>query len=95
MAGVRLVPVAEIRPVADEVVAAFSADWSQALSGLEIHHIGATSLPAGHTKGDVDVNVRVPEAAFESVVKLLSARLAVAQPENWTPSFASFSASGY
>jgi GrpB-like predicted nucleotidyltransferase (UPF0157 family) len=43
----------------------------------------------------VDVNVRVDEAYFAQLVDFFEARFAVAQPENWTPSFASFSAGGY
>jgi GrpB-like predicted nucleotidyltransferase (UPF0157 family) len=60
-----------------------------------VHHIGATSLPFGHTKGDVDVNVRVEEAQFPQLVAALRERLAVGQPENWTPGFASFSSDAY
>jgi GrpB-like predicted nucleotidyltransferase (UPF0157 family) len=91
---VRLVDVAEVQGAADDVVSAFAADFS-ALVGGEIHHIGATALPFGRTKGDVDVNVRAGEADFPRVVDALSARLAIAQPENWTATFASFSADGY
>jgi GrpB-like predicted nucleotidyltransferase (UPF0157 family) len=92
---ISLVDVAEIRRLAAEVVAAFATDVSGSVDGAEIHHIGATAMPFGHTKGDVDVNVRVEEAHFALVVESLSARLAIAQPENWTPTFASFSAYGY
>jgi GrpB-like predicted nucleotidyltransferase (UPF0157 family) len=92
---VSLFDVAEIREVASDVVAAFEADWRNGLAGAEIHHIGATALPAGRTKGDVDVNVRVSRERFAPVVELLSSQLAIAQPENWTPTFASFSAPGY
>jgi GrpB-like predicted nucleotidyltransferase (UPF0157 family) len=77
------------------VVAAFERDWGGRLGDAEIHHIGATALPFGHTKGDVDVNVRVRSERFEEVVRVLSAQLAVAQSDNWTPGFASFSAHGY
>jgi len=92
---VGLVDVADVRGAADDVVSAFAAGFSDALVGAEVHHIGATALPFGRTKGDVDVNVRVGEADFRRVVDALSARLAVAQPENWTATFASFSADGY
>jgi GrpB-like predicted nucleotidyltransferase (UPF0157 family) len=84
-----------VSPIATAVVAAFEADVGPSLGGAEIHHIGATALPSGHTKGDVDVNIRVDEAQFAAVVDILAARFAVAQPENWTPTFASFSADGY
>jgi GrpB-like predicted nucleotidyltransferase (UPF0157 family) len=92
---VRLVEVGEISSLAAEVVEAFEADTGDSLRGAEIHHIGATALPFGHTKGDVDVNLRVDEARFGAVLEVLSARFAIAQPENWTPTFASFAAGGY
>ena len=92
---VTLRDVAEVSPIAAAVVATFVADMNPLLEGAEIHHIGATALPSGHTKGDVDVNIRVAEPQFPAAVDLLSARFAVAQPENWTPTFASFSAGGY
>jgi GrpB-like predicted nucleotidyltransferase (UPF0157 family) len=90
-----LFDVAEITRVAADVVMEFETDLSGSLGGAEIHHIGATALPFGHTKGDVDVNVRVDEAHFAAIVDALSARLTIAQPENWTSTFASFSAAGY
>jgi GrpB-like predicted nucleotidyltransferase (UPF0157 family) len=92
---VTLLDVAEVKDTADDMVAAFETEWRDRLGGAEIHHIGATALPSGRTKGDVDVNLRVPADRFDAVVAELSARLAVAQPENWTPTFASFSAPGY
>jgi GrpB-like predicted nucleotidyltransferase (UPF0157 family) len=60
-----------------------------------VHHIGATSLPFGHTRGDVDVNVRVEASRFAELVAALRERLAVAQPDNWTTGFASFSSDAY
>jgi len=92
---VHLVDVAEVRHIAEEAVAAFGCGFSVLLAEAEIHHIGATALAFGHTKGDVDVNVRVTEANLASIVESLTARLTIAQPENWTPTFASFSADGY
>jgi GrpB-like predicted nucleotidyltransferase (UPF0157 family) len=93
--AVVLVSVEEIAPRAREVVASFERDYADVLADVEVHHIGATSLPFGHTKGDVDVNVRVDEARFPALVAALDRRLERAQPENWTPSFASFTAAGY
>jgi GrpB-like predicted nucleotidyltransferase (UPF0157 family) len=92
---VALFDVVEISHVAAGVVAAFEADWGGTLGAIEIQHVGATALPSGHTKGDVDVNLRVEEARFASVLRDLKARLTVAQPENWTASFASFSTDAY
>ncbi len=56
----------------------------------QIEHIGATSLPDGVTKGDVDVNIRVPAARFAEAVEILGRRYDVAQPDNWSETFASF-----
>ena len=61
------------------------------MPGCEIEHIGATSLPDGVTKGDVDLNIRVPAERFSETVETLGRRLQVAQPGNWSETFASFS----
>ena len=80
--------------MAERVVAAFARDAAGWLPGA-VEHVGATSLPAGWTKGDVDVNVRVTRDEFGPAVAALRRQLTIAQPENWTPTFASFSADGY
>ena len=92
---VELVEVERIRVEAEELVRAFRDDLAEVLGDAEVHHIGATSLPFGHTKGDVDVNVRVPEPEFGRLVAALDGRLERAQQENWTPTFASFSTDAY
>jgi GrpB-like predicted nucleotidyltransferase (UPF0157 family) len=92
---VTLVDVQEIAGVARRVITEFERDFGDALAHAQVHHIGATALPFGQTKGDVDVNVRVGEAQFPMTVSALGERLTVAQPENWSETFASFSAKGY
>lgn len=87
--------VAEIAQQAEEVVEQFRRDTAASLHGAEVHHIGATAMPFGRTKGDVDVNVRVDARAFADVVAALRENYDVAQPENWTPEFASFSTDRY
>jgi GrpB-like predicted nucleotidyltransferase (UPF0157 family) len=47
-------------------------------------------MPDGLTKGDVDINIRVKAEVFGATVGALQSRFAVAQPENWTDTFASF-----
>ena len=59
--------------------------------GVEVEHIGATSMRDGITKGDVDVNLRVAPERFDRLVAALSARFEVAQPQNWSGTYASFS----
>lgn len=92
---VTLRDIAEIRDLAEDVVAAFRVEFQFLRGSVEIHHIGATALPFGHTKGDVDVNVRVDPASFADSIEILSPRFAIAQPQNWTPTFASFTADRY
>jgi GrpB-like predicted nucleotidyltransferase (UPF0157 family) len=94
---VELQDVQEVAPRAREVVARFRQDHADIITEAEVHHIGATAMPFGHTKGDVDVdvNVRVEQAAFAALVVSLRERLRVAQPENWTPTYASFSTDRY
>ena len=93
--AVALLDVQELASTAHDVVSSFERDFASELGGAEVHHIGATSLPFGHTKGDVDVNVRVEADAFPRLVAALGDRLAYAQEGNWTPTFASFTSDAY
>lgn len=86
----KLRPVADVVAAANELVEGFRRDAAPLLAGAEVHHIGATSFGHGWTKGDVDVNVRVEPDRFDELVAALRSRYEVAQPQNWTPTFASF-----
>jgi GrpB-like predicted nucleotidyltransferase (UPF0157 family)/predicted kinase len=90
-APVELVPVAEVAAGADTVVADVESSLREVLPDCQVEHIGATSMPDGVTKGDVDVNVRVSQRDFATVVDLLRQRYDIAQPDNWSPTYASFS----
>lgn len=90
-----LVEVQKIAATAQRVVAQFERDFAGQLEQTEVHHIGATALPFGHTKGDVDVNVRVDRSRFAHTVAALGERLAAAQTANWSEDFASFSTDAY
>src|SRR5262249_15549933 len=90
MTTVELKPVSEVRPQAERVVSRVFARLAALLPDAELHHIGATALPTGVTKGDVDVLVRVPAAGFPAAVAALRRDFAVKQPDNWTAEFASF-----
>ena len=87
----------ELRPVeslardVELVLAELRRELAAIAPGVCVEHIGATSMPDGITKGDVDVNLRVAPERFDSLVAALSARFDVAQPQNWTSTFASFS----
>jgi GrpB-like predicted nucleotidyltransferase (UPF0157 family) len=92
---VELHAVAELAHAAERVVDRFASEYAGLLPGIEIQHIGATAMPFGHTKGDVDVNLRVGAHEFDGVVDVLRRTCRIAQPENWTHTFASFSLEDY
>jgi GrpB-like predicted nucleotidyltransferase (UPF0157 family) len=75
----------------DAVLAELRRELAVLAPDVVVEHIGATSMPDGFTKGDVDVNLRVDRERFDHVVAALSTRFDVAQPQNWTGTFASFS----
>jgi GrpB-like predicted nucleotidyltransferase (UPF0157 family) len=60
------------------------------LPAAEVEHVGSTSIRGALTKGDLDVLVRVDAAGFEPAVQTLLTMYAVHQPDNWTPTYASF-----
>lgn len=85
--------VADLGAAIDDVVRVLVADVEASLPGAEVHHVGATAV-GGWTKGDVDVCIRVSPDGFEPARAALLARYEIAQPANWTSTFASFSAPG-
>jgi GrpB-like predicted nucleotidyltransferase (UPF0157 family)/N-acetylglutamate synthase-like GNAT family acetyltransferase len=90
------VPI-DLRPVVDlagdveTVLADVRRELRVLAPGVDVEHVGATSMPDGVTKGDVDVNLRVAGDRFDPLVAALSTRFDVAQPGNWSGTFASFS----
>jgi GrpB-like predicted nucleotidyltransferase (UPF0157 family) len=58
--------------------------------GAEVVHVGSIAVPGALTKGDVDLMVRVSGAAFGAAVRALRSAYTIHQPENWSPTFASF-----
>jgi GrpB-like predicted nucleotidyltransferase (UPF0157 family) len=88
---VMLTRTADIAAAAFEIVADLEAQLRDLLPTCQIEHIGATSFPDGVTKGDVDVNIRVSPGDFQRVIDRLRSTLPIAQPDNWTSTYASFS----
>jgi GrpB-like predicted nucleotidyltransferase (UPF0157 family)/N-acetylglutamate synthase-like GNAT family acetyltransferase len=88
---IELRPVEDLANDIDAVLAELRRELAVLAPGVVVEHIGATSMPDGFTKGDVDVNLRVDRERFDHVVAALSTRFDVAQPQNWTGTFASFS----
>jgi GrpB-like predicted nucleotidyltransferase (UPF0157 family)/GNAT superfamily N-acetyltransferase len=88
---IELRPVEDLASDIDAVLTDLRRELAVVAPGVEVEHIGATSMPDGLTKGDVDVNLRVDRERFDHVVAALSTRFDIAQPQNWTSNFASFS----
>jgi GrpB-like predicted nucleotidyltransferase (UPF0157 family) len=60
------------------------------LPEAEVEHVGSTAVLGALTKGDLDLLVRVEADDFAAAVAGLLGLYAIDQPENWTPTFASF-----
>jgi GrpB-like predicted nucleotidyltransferase (UPF0157 family) len=88
---VRLRSTSELVGIADQIVAELEASLRGVLPACQAEHIGATSMPDGVTKGDVDVNFRASRDDFSHAVEALRGMFPVAQPDNWTSTYASFS----
>ena len=88
----RFVPERELREQVEAAIAVLEVEVESVLPACEVVHIGATAVPGGLTKGDVDVLVRVPPDRYEAAVNALRNAYDVNQPENWTDDFASFDA---
>jgi GrpB-like predicted nucleotidyltransferase (UPF0157 family) len=56
----------------------------------DIRHIGATAVPGCLTKGDLDIVIRVPQAAFRQVDALLASRFERNEGSIQTESFSAF-----
>lgn len=79
--------------IADKINNLFESEKERLLEfipGVDIQHIGGTSIPDSISKGDLDINVRVKKEDFNGVVKRLKKVYEINQPENWTDGFASF-----
>jgi GrpB-like predicted nucleotidyltransferase (UPF0157 family) len=90
MAVVRIRPAAELLASVDAAFHAHRARIATALPAAAIEHVGSTAIPGALTKGDLDLLVRVSAERFAPAVEALRGLYAVHQPENWTPTYASF-----
>jgi GrpB protein len=60
--------------------------------GSELVLTGASSLPGALTRGDIDLHLRVPPAAWTATVAALSGAYRVVKPEIWSSTLATFAA---
>ena len=83
-------PAAVLWPLVDRAFQEHSRAIRALLPDAEVEHAGATAIPGSLTRGDLDLLVRVPASIFAAAAKALEDRYEIDQPDNWTPSFASF-----
>lgn len=82
---------AEARTAAERLFVRIAAMLRDLLpASADIRHIGATAVPGCLTKGDLDIVVRVPQAAFAAAEMALAARFARNVGSKRTETFSSF-----
>jgi GrpB-like predicted nucleotidyltransferase (UPF0157 family) len=89
---IALVREAEIRGRVAAVFARSRGELEALLPGARVEHVGSTAVPGSLTKGDLDICVIVGGEEFERASRVLAGHFAIHQPENWSPTLASFTA---
>ncbi len=89
---IALVREEEIRKRVGAIFARRRAELEEMLPGARVEHVGSTAVPGSLTKGDLDICVIVEGAEFEPASRTLAERFQIHQPENWSPTLASFTA---
>ncbi|HEX3359749.1 MAG TPA: GrpB family protein [Solirubrobacterales bacterium] len=87
---IALVREEEIRERVAAIFARRRAELEEMLPGARVEHVGSTAVPGSLTKGDLDICVIVEGAEFEPASRTLAERFQIHQPENWSPTLASF-----
>ncbi|WP_257458949.1 GrpB family protein [Archangium lipolyticum] len=83
-------PHEQVRERAEEAFREHHARLSSLLPYADIQHVGSTAVPGVRTKGDLDIQVRVPKERFAEADALLATRYARNEGSERTPEFASF-----
>ena len=83
-------PESVFRVKANALAAQETVRIRRLIPATDIQHIGGTSVIGALTKGDVDLLVTLRLEDFDAGVQVLRGHYVINQPENWTPTFASF-----
>ena len=89
---IALVREEEIRERVAAIFARRREELEEMLPGARVEHVGSTAVPGSLTKGDLDICVIVAAEEFEPTSRALAERFRIHQPENWSPTLASFTA---
>lgn len=73
-AVVKFIPESAIREQVRTEFLNISQNLTQLLPEADIQHVGSTAIPGALTKGDLDINVRIPADRFQSAERILGDR---------------------
>jgi GrpB-like predicted nucleotidyltransferase (UPF0157 family) len=90
MDTVRFHSYEEIREQAEAAFREHHARLSSLLPYADIQHVGSTAIPGARTKGDLDIQVRVPPERFAEAEAVLAGAYARNEKSDRTGDFASF-----
>ncbi|MFL5358971.1 GrpB family protein [Archangium sp.] len=90
METVRFLPHAQVRERAEAAFREHHARLSSLLPYADVQHVGGTAIPGARTKGDLDIQVRVPAERFVEADAVLARHYARNEGSDRTPEFASF-----
>ena len=94
MGNVNFKPSKDFKELADKIFQEQRKRILKLVPSAGVEHIGSSAIADSITKGDLDLNVRVPGEDFKSAVEKLKSIYQINQPENWTNNFASFKDDG-
>jgi GrpB-like predicted nucleotidyltransferase (UPF0157 family) len=90
METVRFQPYEQVRERAEVAFREHHARLASLLPYADIQHVGSTAIPGARTKGDLDIQVRVPPERFAEADAQLAKHYARNEKSDRTPEFASF-----
>ncbi|WP_375769021.1 GrpB family protein [Archangium gephyra] len=90
MENVRFQSHEQVREQAEEAFREHHGRLSALLPYADIQHVGGTAIPGARTKGDLDIQVRVPPERFAEAEAVLAGHYARNEKSDRTPAFASF-----
>jgi GrpB-like predicted nucleotidyltransferase (UPF0157 family) len=88
-------PAASFKTVADQLYALHKEKLLTLLPYADIHHVGSTAVPDSLTKGDVDIQIRVPAHHFSLAKQRLSSFYQVNKGSIQTNEFCAFETKNY
>jgi GrpB-like predicted nucleotidyltransferase (UPF0157 family) len=90
MGNVRFHSYEQVRERAEEAFRVHQARLFSLLPYADIQHVGSTAIPGARTKGDLDIQVRVPPERFAEAEAVLAGHYARNEGSDRTSEFASF-----